>query len=185
MDEVGRRLEDIAYSETHGYQLSEDMSQYVASRYYELASGPYRGLGAPSLLDTTPSPSQRAARDLVIGKILENYVRSEVEIVQSHLVDPTIAMGAVDGPVRLTMERPRALVMGRQPTLPAQSTHPAEHGVARNCSRARPNSIAPNATDRMSTIRPCKAPKVCMRNTLIEPTQSGLRTARIKSLTSR
>jgi len=132
MDEVGRRLEDIAsYSETHGYQLSEDMSQYVASRYYELASGPYRGLGAPSLLDTTPSPSQRAARDLVIGKILENYVRSEVEIVQSHLVDPTIAMGAVDGPVRLTMERPRALVMGRQPTLPAQSTHPAEHGVAR------------------------------------------------------
>ena len=132
MDEVGRRLEDIAsYSETHGYQLSEDMSQYVASRYYELASGPYRGLGAPSLLDTTPSPSQRAARDLVVGKILEDYVRSEVETVQSHLVDPTVAMGAVDGPVRLTMERPRALVMGRQPTLPAQSTHPAEHGVAR------------------------------------------------------
>ena len=132
MDEVGRRLEDIAsYSETHGYQLSEDMSQYVASRYYELASGPFRGLGAPSLLDTTPSPSKRAARDLVIGKILEDYVRSEVETVQSHLVDPTVAVGAVDGPARLTMERPRALVMGRQPTLPAQSTHLAEHGVAR------------------------------------------------------
>ncbi len=132
MDEVGRRLEDIAsYSETHGYQLSEDMSQYVASRYYELANGPYRGLGAPSLLDTSPTPSQRAARDLMVGKILEDYVRSEVETVQSHLVDPTVAMGAVDGPARLTMERPRALVTGRQPISSAHSTHLADHGVAR------------------------------------------------------
>ncbi|WP_371433438.1 hypothetical protein [Novosphingobium sp.] len=132
MDEVGRRLEDIAsYSETHGYQLSEDMSQYVASRYYELANGPYRGLGAPSLLDTSPTPSQRAARDLVVGKILEDYVRSEVETVQSHLVEPTVAMGAVEGPARLTMERPRALVTGRQPISSAHSTHLADHGEAR------------------------------------------------------
>ncbi|NML95893.1 conjugal transfer protein TraG N-terminal domain-containing protein [Novosphingobium olei] len=136
MDEVGRRLEDIAsYSETHGYQLSEDMSQYVASRYYELANGPYRGLGAPSLLDTGPTPSQRAARDLVVGKILEDYVRSEVETVQSHLVDPTVAMGAIDGPARLTMERPRALVTGRPPISSAHSTHLADHGVARELQK--------------------------------------------------
>ncbi|MGG2305173.1 hypothetical protein ACE4Z6_27500, partial [Salmonella enterica] len=37
----------------------------------------------------------------------------------------------VDGPARLSMEHPRALVTGRQPALPAQSTHPSDHGVAR------------------------------------------------------
>lgn len=132
MDEVGRRLEDIAsYSETHGYQLSEDMSQYVASRYYEMASGPYRGLGAPSLLDTSPSPSQRAARDLVVGKILDDYVRSEVETVRSRLVDPATTMGAVDGPARLSMERPHAVVSGSHPISPMHATRPAEDGVAR------------------------------------------------------
>lgn len=132
MDEIGRRLEDIAsYSETHGYQLSEDMSQYVASRYYELASGPYRGLGAPSLLDTTPTPSQRAARDLVVGKILEDYVRTEVETVQSRFVDPTAAMGAIDGPARLSMGRPHAGVPTSHPISSAHATHPTENGVAR------------------------------------------------------
>lgn len=132
MDEVGRRLEDIAsYNETHGYQLSEDMSQYVASRYYEMASGPYRGLGAPSLLDTTPSPSQRAARDLVVGKILEDYVRSEVETVQSHMVDPATTMGAVDGPARLSLERPHSNVPERLPISPAHAKHPIVNGVAR------------------------------------------------------
>jgi len=132
MDEVGKRLEDIAsYSETHGYQLSEDMSQYVASRYYELASGPYRGLGAPSLLDTTSTPSQRAARDLVVGKILEDYVRTEVETVQSRLVDPTIAMGAVEGPAQLSMKPPHADMSGSHSISPAQPPQPTENGVAR------------------------------------------------------
>ncbi|HQS96178.1 MAG: conjugal transfer protein TraG [Novosphingobium sp. 17-62-19] len=132
MDEIGRRLEDVAsFSETHGYQLSEDMSQYVASRYYELASTTYRGLGAPSLLNTTPTPSQRAARDLVVGKILEDYVLTEVEAVQSRLVNPTAAMGAVDGPTRLSMERPHGVVPGSHPISSAHSTHPNENGTAR------------------------------------------------------
>ena len=93
MDEVGKRLEQIAtYSETHGYQLSEDMSQYVTSRYYEMTNGPYRGLGAPSLLDTNPTNAQRAARDLVVGRILDDYVRGGLEQVELRLSDP--AQGA-------------------------------------------------------------------------------------------
>ncbi|OZA68438.1 MAG: hypothetical protein B7X78_03645, partial [Sphingomonadales bacterium 39-62-4] len=108
-----------------------DMWQYVASRYYELASTTYRGLGAPSLLNTTPTPSQRAARDLVVGKILEDYVLTEVEAVQSRLVNPTAAMGAVDGPTRLSMERPHGVVPGSHPISSAHSTHPNENGTAR------------------------------------------------------
>ncbi len=89
MDEVGKRLEEIAsYSETHGYQLSEDMSQYVASRYYEMTSGPYRGLGAPSLLDTNPTGAQRAARDLVVGRILDDYVRADLNRLEAGFADP-------------------------------------------------------------------------------------------------
>lgn len=99
LDEVGKRLEQIAsYSETHGYQLSEDMSQYVASRYYEMTSGPYRGLGAPSLLDTNPTGAQRAARDLVVGRILDDYVRSDLERVDGHLVDPAEGSKPISAP---------------------------------------------------------------------------------------
>lgn len=89
MDEAGKRLEQIAsYSETHGYQLSEDMSQYVASRYYEMTSGAFSSLGAPSLLDTNPTGAQRAARDLVVGRILDDYVRTDLVRVEARLVDP-------------------------------------------------------------------------------------------------
>ncbi|NML95104.1 conjugal transfer protein TraG N-terminal domain-containing protein [Novosphingobium olei] len=99
MDEVGKRLEQIAsYSETHGYQLSEDMSQYVASRYYEMANGPYRGLGAPSLLDINPTGAQRAARDLVVGRILDDYVRGDLEQVEGRLGDPAKGAQPIPAP---------------------------------------------------------------------------------------
>ena len=99
-DEVGARLERIAsYSQAHGYQISDDMSQVVASRYAEMAASPeFRDLGAPSLTNTTPSPHQRDVRNMIVAKILEDYAASGIGPVEAMLVDPSATMGAVKGP---------------------------------------------------------------------------------------
>jgi conjugal transfer mating pair stabilization protein TraG len=74
-DEVGSRLERMAsLSRSNGYQISDDMSQVIASRYAEMAASPeFRDLGAPSLTNTTPSPHQREVRNMIVGRILEQY----------------------------------------------------------------------------------------------------------------
>jgi conjugal transfer mating pair stabilization protein TraG len=124
MDEVGKRLEHIAsYSETHGYQLSEDMSQYVASRYYEMKSGPYRGLGAPSLLDTNPTGPRRAARDFVVGRILDDYVRGDLARLEAGLVDPAEVAAPISAPTIGSPEQ----IRGGVPTHSGDVGHP---GVA-------------------------------------------------------
>jgi conjugal transfer mating pair stabilization protein TraG len=61
-------------SRSNGYQISDDMSQVIASRYAEMAASPeFRDLGAPSLTNTTPSPHQREVRNMIVGRILEQY----------------------------------------------------------------------------------------------------------------
>ncbi len=99
-DEVGSRLERIAsYSQAHGYQISDDMSQVVASRYATMAaSSDFRDLGAPSLTNTTPSAHQREVRNMIVAKILEDYAANGTRPVEAMLVDPTAAMGTVKGP---------------------------------------------------------------------------------------
>lgn len=122
MDEAGKRLEQIAsYSETHGFQLSEDMSQYVASRYYEMTSGPYRGLGAPSLLDANPTGPQRAARDLVVGRILDDYVRGDLARLEAGLVDPAEGAEPISAPTIWSPEQMR----GDVPTHSGDVGHPS------------------------------------------------------------
>ena len=99
-DEVGARLERIAsYSQAHGYQISDDMSQVVASRYAEMAASPdFSDLGAPSLTNTAPTPHQRDVRNMIVAKILEDYAASGTGPVEAMLVDPSAAMGVVEGP---------------------------------------------------------------------------------------
>lgn len=99
-DEVGARLERIAsYSQAHGYQISDDMSQVVASRYAEMAASPeFRDLGAPSLTNTTPSPHQREVRNMIVAKVLEDYAANGTQPVEAMLVDPTLTMGNVNDP---------------------------------------------------------------------------------------
>lgn len=99
-DEVGARLERIAsYSQAHGYQISDDMSQVVASRYAEMAASPaFRDLGAPSLTNTAPSAHQRDVRNMIVAKILEDYAANGTQPIEAMLVDPTATMGAVKGP---------------------------------------------------------------------------------------
>jgi conjugal transfer mating pair stabilization protein TraG len=60
-------------SRSNGYQISDDMSQVIASRYAEMAASPeFRDLGAPSLTNTTPSPHQREVRNMIVGRSLSN-----------------------------------------------------------------------------------------------------------------
>ena len=99
-DEVGARLERIAsYSQAHGYQISDDMSQVVASRYAAMAAAAdFRDLGAPSLTNTTPSAHQREVRNMIVAKILEDYAANGMQPVEAMLVDPTATTGTVKGP---------------------------------------------------------------------------------------
>ncbi len=99
-DEVGARLERIAsYSQAHGYQISDDMSQVVASRYAAMAGSPeFRDLGAPSLTNTAPSAHQRDVRNLIVAKILEDYAANGTRPVEAILIDPATTMGTVKGP---------------------------------------------------------------------------------------
>ena len=102
-DEVGARLERIAsYSQAHGYQISDDMSQVVASRYAAMAGSPeFRDLGAPSLTNTAPSAHQREVRNLIVAKILEDYAANGTRPVEAMLVDPSATMGPVKGPAQI------------------------------------------------------------------------------------
>ena len=82
-----------------GYQISDDMSQVIASRYAQMASTPeFRDLGAPSLTNTAPSPHQRDVRNMIVAKILEDYAARGTGPVEAMLQDPTATMGSVQGP---------------------------------------------------------------------------------------
>ena len=115
-DDIGTRLEHIAsMSRSNGYQISDDMSQVIASRYAIMAASPeFRDLGAPSLTSTTPSPHQREVRNMIVSRILEEYAANDLGRVQVALKDPVEAMGAVRGadPV-LVLDRPGGAHNGR------------------------------------------------------------------------
>jgi len=104
-DEVGARIERMAsISRSNGYQISDDMSQVIASRYAEMAASPeFRDLGAPSLTNTTPSPHQREVRNMIVGRILEQYAADGMAPVQAGLRDPGTTMGSVRGPAEVSM----------------------------------------------------------------------------------
>ncbi len=99
-DEVGERLERIAsYSQAHGYQISDDMSQVIASRYAAMAGSPeFRDLGAPALTNTTPTPHQREVRNMIVSSILEDYAANGTGPIRDMLQDPTATMGSVQAP---------------------------------------------------------------------------------------
>jgi len=148
-DEVGARLERIAsYSQAHGYQISDDMSQVVASRYAQMASSPeFRDLGAPSLTNTTPTPHQRDVRNMIVAKILEDYAASGTGPVKAMLVDPSATMGTVRGPEPVHMPdvpmSPRAGSGRRHPSgrhtgaSPGVDEHPAPGDDAARAAIAR------------------------------------------------
>jgi conjugal transfer mating pair stabilization protein TraG len=73
-----------------GYQISQDLSQVVASRYQEYArSEDFRDLGAPSLQALDVSPTQSRARDLIVGHIAQDYVEEIMSAVRSEMISPS------------------------------------------------------------------------------------------------
>ena len=82
-----------------GVQVSQDLSQIVASRYQEYAnSAEFRALGAPSLQAQDLSPTQMRARDMIVDRIAKDYVDHIMEPVRDELVPPTELRGSVQGP---------------------------------------------------------------------------------------
>jgi conjugal transfer mating pair stabilization protein TraG len=95
-------------SRSNGYQISDDMSQVIASRYAEMAASPeFRDLGAPSLTNTTPSPHQREVRNMIVGKILEQYAADGMAPVQAGLQDPVRRWGVCGGRLSFPCRRQR------------------------------------------------------------------------------
>jgi conjugal transfer mating pair stabilization protein TraG len=143
-DEVGSRLERMAsLSRSNGYQISDDMSQVIASRYAEMAASPeFRDLGAPSLTNTTPSPHQREVRNMIVGRILEQYAAEGLAPVRAGLVDPAVTMGAVPAPAEFSMPAaaPRPKRRGGARSAPGHT--PQGSGDASGMSRHAPGDDA-------------------------------------------
>ena len=74
-DDKGRRLDRVVSDvQQNGWQMTDDMSQVVASRYNEMAtSEKYAGLGAPSLSNVNPTSHQAEVRRAIVGDILKDY----------------------------------------------------------------------------------------------------------------
>ncbi len=91
VEEHARRLEQAAsYAESHGFSLSEDLSQFLASRYIERQTGELRDLNLPDLYRTDLSADQRAARDFAVRQILDEFIREPRESVAEQLVPPDL-----------------------------------------------------------------------------------------------
>jgi conjugal transfer mating pair stabilization protein TraG len=99
-DEVGARIERIASeSQSHGYQISDDMNQVIASRYAAMAgSAEFRDLGAPSLTNVAPSAHQREVRNMIVSRVLEEYAANDTLPVEAMIKDPSAIMGGLRGP---------------------------------------------------------------------------------------
>jgi conjugal transfer mating pair stabilization protein TraG len=77
-DEKGRRLDQVVSDVSqNGWQITNDMSQVVASRYNEIANSErYAGLGAPSLSNVNPTAHQAEVRSQIVSEILRDYALS-------------------------------------------------------------------------------------------------------------
>lgn len=86
-----------------GMQMSQDLSQIIASRYHEYAnSAELRALCAPSLQAVDISPAQMRARDMIVDRISKEYVEDIMEPVRDELVPPSEIRGPVAAPSDFT-----------------------------------------------------------------------------------
>ncbi len=92
----GQRYEDIAsYSQSHGFQVSENMSQVIASRYAQVASSPaFRDLGAPSITNVNPTAHQQQVRAMIVNQIVADYAESGLVGARGQMESTRAALGA-------------------------------------------------------------------------------------------
>ena len=136
-DEKGYRLDKVVTdTKQNGWQISEDMSQVIASRYHALAtSEKYAGMGAPSLQNVNPSAHQAAVRREIVSDIIRDYalegsaeganfhrdVEGGMQAVQPHLSIPAASSAAA---ARANQGSPAMT----RPTKPKRSSVPGDGG---------------------------------------------------------
>lgn len=100
IDEASRSLGTTwTEREGGGFQIGQDMSQIIASRYQEYAqSAELRNLNAPSLQSVDLSPVQMTARNMIVDRIAKDYLDDIMKPVRDELVPPTQIKSDVDGP---------------------------------------------------------------------------------------
>ncbi|MCK5922733.1 MAG: hypothetical protein KAG66_17455, partial [Methylococcales bacterium] len=85
---------DVRYAESHGMQMSENMSQQLAEWYRrEAASNP--GLNAPGLHEVSMSEHQREVRAGLIAKFLEERREAIYDEVAPFLKEPDLASNLI------------------------------------------------------------------------------------------
>ncbi|WP_239806051.1 conjugal transfer protein TraG N-terminal domain-containing protein [Croceicoccus hydrothermalis] len=101
IDEASRTLSSTwTTREGGGATISQDMSQIVASRYYDEAmSARAEGLDVPLNPNQTDiTPTQMASRNIVVDRILDKYIDETMAPVRDEMLPPTQVMGPVQGP---------------------------------------------------------------------------------------
>ena len=90
-EERAQRLESAAsFAESHGFALSEDLSQFLTSRYIEKQNVALRELNLPDLYRTDLARDQRAGRDFAIRQILDEFIREPRATVAERLDEPDL-----------------------------------------------------------------------------------------------
>lgn len=105
IDEASRTLSSTwTTREGGGATISQDMSQIVASRYYDEAmSARAEGLDVPLNPNQTDiTPTQMASRNIVVDRILDKYIDETMAPVRDEMLPPTQVMGSVQGPSNFT-----------------------------------------------------------------------------------
>jgi len=101
IDEASRTLSSTwTTREGGGATISQDMSQIIASRYYEeAAQARSEGLDVPLNPNQTDiTPTQMSGRNLVVDRILDRYIDETMAPVRDELLPPSEVMGPVKGP---------------------------------------------------------------------------------------
>lgn len=138
---VARRLKEISeqlsndanYSETHGMQLSENLSQELAQWYRsEQVRNP--GLDAPELWATVVSPQQRAVREEMIDRWREEYISSIYDEVSELMKTP--GLEGIDAPTIATEADVRAAYRPHGLSQPRDRSPAGDPGAAKEIIEA-------------------------------------------------
>ena len=81
---------DASWAETHGMQISENLSQELQDWYRREAVSLPSGVEAPGLHETSLRPDQRQVRDGLISKFFEQRREAVYDLVADRLVEPDL-----------------------------------------------------------------------------------------------
>lgn len=102
--------------ESGGEEMSHDMSQIIAERYYDYANNDdYRDLNAPSLTATNVLPGELKARDFIANNIIKDYIDEVMQPMRDNNPQFELSPLELDKPSEFT-EGDLAASVPHQPT---------------------------------------------------------------------